>query len=254
MSGHNKWSTIKHKKAAADQKRGKVFSRYSKEITLAAKAGGKDMDMNPRLRTAVAAAKGANMPNDNIDRAIKKGTGELQGMTLEEITYEGYGAGGVAVMVFVLTDNKNRTAANVRNFFTKNNGNLAGNGAVAWQFHRKAKFTITGDAANEEKLLDVLLNAGVDVDDVTVDDGVAEIVAPPDAFAGVAKTLEGAQIPVSESSLAMIPENNMLIDDVNVARQVTRLLESLEEEDDVQAVYSNLDMSDEVMQKLAEEG
>ena len=168
MSGHSKWSTIKRKKGALDAKRGKIFSRLGREITMAAREGGGDADMNPRLRQAVASAKSANMPNDNVDRAIKKGTGELAGEALEELVYEGYAAGGVAVIVTCLSDNRNRTAADVRNIFTKAGANLAGSGAVSWMFHRKSRFVVQGEQADEETLLDVLLEAGTDVEDLQV--------------------------------------------------------------------------------------
>jgi len=253
MSGHSKWSTIKHKKAAIDAKRGQAFSRLSKEITLAAKAGGKDLDSNPRLRTAIAAAKGVNMPNDNIDRAIKKGTGELQGAALEEITYEGYAPGGIGIIITCLTDNRNRTAANIRNVFSKNNGTLAASGAVSWQFHRKARFVVEGAAANEEKLLEILLDAGADVEDVSVVENVAEILAPPEAFAAVVAALEAAKVPVAESSINLIPETLITIQEAGIARQATRLIDILEEDDEIQAVYSNLEISDDVMAKLAAE-
>ena len=253
MSGHNKWSTIKHKKAAVDAKKGQLFSRYSKEITLAAKAGGKDQDMNPRLRTAVLAAKGVNMPNDNIDRAIKKGTGELGGAAMEEMLFEGYAPGGVGVLATCLSDNRNRTAANVRTMFTKYNGSMAGSGAVSFQFSRKSRFVVEGADLTEDKLLEILLESGADVEDVSCGDGAAEIIAAPDAFALVVKTLEAAKIKITESALAMIPGNMMEIADVSLARQANRLIEALEEDDDVQAVYSNLSMTDEVMEKLAAE-
>jgi YebC/PmpR family DNA-binding regulatory protein len=254
MSGHSKWSTIKNKKAATDAKRGQAFSRLSKEVTLAAKSGGKDLDMNPRLRTAVAAAKAVNMPNDNIERAIKKGTGELQGAVLEEIMYEGYAPGGVGVLVCTLTDNRNRTAANVRSTFTKHNGSMAAANAVAWQFHRKSRFVIEGEHANEDKLMELLLDSGADVQDIIVSDGMAEIFAAADAFAAIAQTLEKAKIPVSESSIPMLPETPMVVTDPSLARQAAKLIEILEEDDEVQAVYSNLEISDEVAAKMAEEG
>ncbi|MFA4945517.1 MAG: YebC/PmpR family DNA-binding transcriptional regulator [Lentisphaeria bacterium] len=251
MSGHSKWSTIKHKKAAVDAKRGKIFSRYSKEITLAVRAGGKDAEMNPRLRTALAAAKTQNMPNDNIDRAIKKGAGELQGAVIEELNFEGYAPGGVGIVVTALSDNRNRTAAEIRNIFTKNNGSMAATGAVAWQFHRKARFTVEGAGLTEDSLLETLLNAGVDVEDVTCQDGIGEVTAPPEAFADVAKALEAAKLKVSESSIAMVPENMTEATEEGLARQAVRLIDALEDNDDVQAVYHNLCIPDEMAEKLA---
>ena len=253
MSGHNKWSTIKHKKAAADAKRGQMFSRFAKEITLAAKAGGGDADMNPRLRTAIAAAKGVNMPNDNIDRAVKKGTGELAGDSLEEMSYEGYAPGGVAVFVNCLSDNRNRTAANVRTVFTRNNSSLATTGAVAWLFHRKSRFVVNDPNLDEDGLLELLLEAEADVEDVTVSDGVSEIIGAPDAFAEIAKALEDAEITIAESSLTMVPETTVAVDEPATGRQVLRLIEALEDDEDVQEVFVNFEMSDELMETLAAE-
>ncbi len=253
MSGHNKWSSIKHKKAAADAKRGKIFSRLSKEITMAAREGGGDPELNPRLRTAIAAAKDANMPSDNIQRAVKKGTGELSGQVLEELSYEGYAPGGVAVMVSCLSDNRNRTAANIRACFTRHNSNLAGTGAVAWLFHRKARFVVRGPDLDEDTVLEILLDGGVDVEDVSALDGDVEILAPPEAFAAVAERLEKSGLTIAESGLTMVPENTVEVTDAKTARQVLRLIEALEEDDDVQQVYSNFEMSDELMEQLAEE-
>ncbi len=253
MSGHNKWSTIKHKKAAVDAKKGQVFSRYSKEITLAAKAGGKDQDMNPRLRTAVLAAKGVNMPNDNIDRAIKKGVGELGGAVMEDLMFEGYAPGGVGILATCLTDNRNRTAANVRTIFAKHGGSMAGTGAVSFQFSRKSRFVVEGAGMTEDSLLELLLESGADVEDVSCEDGTGEIIAAADAFALVVKTLENAKIKITESSLTMIPANMMEVSEVSAARQANRLIEALEEDDDVQAVYHNLGMTDAVMEQLAAE-
>lgn len=253
MSGHNKWSTIKHKKGAADAKRGKLFSRLAKEITLAARDGGGDITMNPRLRSAVSAAKAANMPNDNVDRAIKKGTGELEGGALDELNYEGYAPGGVAVIVQALSDNRNRTAAEVRNIFNKYNCNMANSGAVAWMFDRKARFVVEGEAADEEALLELLLENDVDVEQINVDDEVAEIIASPDAFGDVVTVLEEAKIEVAESNVTMIPSTTTEITDPNTARSVLRFIEVLEDDDDVQSVVSNLEMPDELMEQLADE-
>jgi YebC/PmpR family DNA-binding regulatory protein len=252
MSGHNKWSTIKHKKGAADAKRGKIFSRLSKEITLAAKAGGGDPDTNPRLRSAIAAAKAANMPNDNVERARKKGTGELGAGMLEELNYEGYAPGGVAIIVNCLSDNRNRTAANIRSYFNKGNSSLAGAGAVSWMFHRKARFQVEGEFADEDQLMELVFEAGVDVENITVEDGVAEIIAPPEAFNELMAALEAGSVPVSESGLTMVPENTVEITDLSIAKQVMRLVETLEDDDDAQEVYSNFDISDELMEQLAE--
>lgn len=253
MSGHNKWSTIKHKKGAADAKRGKIFSRVSKEIIMSAKEGGGDPTLNARLRSAVAAAKAANMPNDNIDRAIKKGTGEGSGSIMEVLTYEGYAAGGVAVIVTCLSDNRNRTAADIRSYFNKYNCNLGSNGAVSWKFHRKARFVIEGAHADEEKLFDLLLEGGADIEDISVNDGVAEIIAAPDAFGAVLTILEQASITASESGIALIPENMTEITDANTARSVQKFLDVLEDYDDVQEVFTDMDITDEVAEALADD-
>ena len=253
MSGHNKWSTIKHKKGAADANRGKVFSRLAKEITLAARDGGGDVEMNPRLRSAVSAGKAVNMPNDNIDRAVKKGTGELAGGTLDELNYEGYAPGGVAVIVQALSDNRNRTAAEVRNIFNKYNCNMANSGAVSWMFQRRARFLIEGEAANEEALFELLLGNDVDVEEINVEDGVAEIIGTPEAFGDIVAALEGEGIEVSESSVTMIPETTTEVTDAGTARSVLKFIDVLEDDDDVQSVVSNLEMSDELMEELANE-
>ena len=253
MSGHNKWSSIKHKKGAADAKRGKIFSRVAKEIIMAAKEGGGDPELNARLRSAVAAAKAANMPNDNIDRAIKKGTGGGDGVQMDTLSYEGYAAGGVAVIINCLSDNRNRTAADIRSFFNKYNCNLASSGSVSWKFHRKARFIVEGDAANEEKLFEILLDGGADVEDISVDDGVAEILGAPDAFSDILEILEKASIPVSESNIALIPENMTTITDVNVARQVQKFIDILEDYDDAQEVFTDMEISDEVAEQMEED-
>jgi len=253
MSGHNKWSSIKHKKGAADAKRGKIFSRVSKEIIMAAKEGGGDPALNARLRSAVAAAKAANMPNDNIERAIKKGTGEGGGAAMEVLSYEGYAAGGVAVIVNCLSDNRNRTAADIRSFFNKYNCNLAGSGAVSWKFHRKARFVIEGENADEEKLFDLLLEGGADVDDISVEDGVAEITAAPEAFGQILGLLEKANIVATESSIALIPENMTTVSEANVARQVNKFVDVLEDYDDAQEVFTDMEITDEVAAALEED-
>lgn len=253
MSGHNKWSTIKHKKGAVDAKRGKLFSRLAKEITLATRDGGGDPDMNARLRSAVLAAKGANMPSDNIERAIKKGLGELGGAVLEELNYEGYAPGGVAVIVQCLSDNRNRTAAEVRSIFNKYNCNFATAGAVSWMFQRKARFVVEGEGANEEALIELLLGHDIDVEEVSVEGDSAEIVASPECFAEILGALEEAGIEVSESSVTMVAQNMMEVNEASTARSVTRFIEALEEDDDVQSVVSNLDLSDEVMAALGED-
>lgn len=250
MAGHSKWANIKHKKAAADKKKGKVFSRLAKEVTVAARAGGGDIDMNPALRAAVQAAKAANMPNDNIDRAIKKGTGELGGGTMEELVYEGYAAGGVAVLASCLTDNRNRTAANVRAIFTRCNGNLAGNGAVSWMFQRKAEFIVT--QAAEDAVLETLMEADAEAEEITGEDGDVRIVTAPAEFGEVLQALEDGGYSC-EGRLVMLPDNTTEVTELAAARQVIRLIDALEEDDDVQEVTSNLELSDEVAEKLDEE-
>ena len=253
MSGHNKWSSIKHKKGAADAKRGKIFSRVSQEIIMAAKEGGGDPALNARLRSAVAAAKAANMPNDNIDRAIKKGVGGGEGTQMEYLSYEGYAAGGVAVIVNCLSDNRNRTAADIRSFFTRHNCNMANSGAVSWKFHKKARFVIEGENANEEKLFDLLLEGGADVEDISVDDDIAEITAPPEAFSSILQILEGANIQPTESSITLIPENTTVVNDIGVAKSVQKFLDVLEDYDDAQEVVNDMELSDEVAEQLANE-
>ena len=253
MSGHNKWSSIKHKKGREDARRGKIFSRLGKEITLAARESGGDEDMNPRLRTAIASAKEANMPNDNIERAIKKGTGELGGAALEELIYEGYAPGGVAIIVSCLSDNRNRTAASIRSYFTKHNGNLAANGSVSWMFNRKARFVIEGENADEEQILMALMDAGAEAEDISSSDGTAEILAAPEEFGKVADALKTAAIPIASSGVSLIPENYVTVTDETVARQVDRMTDALEEDEDVQAVYTNFDVSDDVAEKMAAE-
>jgi YebC/PmpR family DNA-binding regulatory protein len=246
MSGHSKWSTIKHKKGAADAKRGKIFTRIIKEMTIAARLGGGDPDGNPRLRAAVAEAKANNMPKDNIDRAIKRGTGEIEGVTYEEVTYEGYGVGGVAVIVEALTDNGNRTTPEIRHMFEKCGGNLGTPGSVKFQFDKKGYFAIEKDAVDEEKLMEVALEAGAD--DLQTDDPDAyEIYTAPEAFEAVRQALEKNKIPTAEAKLGMIPTTWVSVDEQK-AKQVMRLLEMLDDHDDVQNVWSNFDIPAEMME------
>ena len=250
MSGHSKWANIKHKKEAADKVKGKAFSRIGKEIMVAAKNGGGDPNSNPALRSALTAAKAVNMPNANIERAIKKGTGELGDVTFEEIVYEGYAAGGVAVLVDCLTDNRNRSISEVRMVFDRNGGNLAGSGAVARMFTRMAHFVITGEWADEDKLMDIVLDAGAE--DLTVEDGVAEIWAAPDAFEALAKVFEEKGIPTDEAEITRRPEMTVPVTDPKVASQVMRLIDRMEELDDVQRVTANYDIDDEVAAQIEE--
>jgi YebC/PmpR family DNA-binding regulatory protein len=241
MSGHNKWSTIKHKKAAADAKRGKLFTRIIKELTVSARLGGGDPDGNPRLRSAVAAAKGANMPADNIKRAIQKGTGELPGVTYEEVLYEGYGPGGVAVLVECLTDNKMRTTPEIRHLFSKHGGSLSEPNSVAWMFDKKGMFVVSADAVTEDDLMEVVLEAGAD-DMEKVDDSF-EVYTSPEGFSGVRDALDRAGIDPREASVVMSPQNMVRLDGKK-AEQCIRLLELIEDHDDVQKIYANLDFDE----------
>jgi YebC/PmpR family DNA-binding regulatory protein len=244
MSGHSKWSSIKHKKAARDAKRGKVFTKLIKEITIAARIGGGDPNANPRLRTAIATAKGQSMPNDNIDRAIKKGTGELGGARLEEIVYEGYGPGGVAIIVETLTDNRNRLVAELRNLFTRHGGNLGEANCVAWMFKKRGAITIEKRAADEDQLIEVALDAGAD--DVSAADDSYQVLTPPDRFAAVREAIERAAISVAHAEVTMIPDNTVRVSG-HVAAQLLKLMDELEDHDDVQNVSANFDISDEEM-------
>ena len=248
MSGHSKWANIKHKKEAADRQKGKMFSRVGKEIMVAAKNGGADPNTNPALRAALTAAKAVNMPNANIDRAIKKGIGELGDVVFEEIMYEGYGAGGVAVIVDCLTDNRNRSISEVRMAFERNNGNLAASGAVSRMFKRQAHFIITGEWADEEKLMDIVLDAGAN--DLIVEDGEAEIWADPENFEALAKVFEENGIVTDTAEQTRRPEMTVNITDAKVASQVIRMIERLEESDDVQNVTANYLIDDSIADQI----
>lgn len=247
MSGHSKWSTIKHKKAATDARRGKLFTKLIRELTSAAKAGGGDANTNPRLRTAVAAAKNANMPADTIQRAIKKGTGELPGEVYEEVTYEGYGAGGVAILVDVLTDNRNRTVAEIRHLFNKNGGNLGENGCVAWMFERTGLITVDVHQIDEDTLLELVLEAGGD--DVKVEEEVYEIRTSPETFDEVRTALESRNLRLGVAEITMLPQNTVHIEGKQ-AEQIVRLMDALEEHDDIQKAYANFDIPDAVLAEL----
>ena len=248
MSGHSKWANIKHKKDAADKARGRIFSRLGKEIMVAAKMGGGDVDTNPRLRSGIAAAKAANMPNANIDRAIKKGLGELGDVTFEEIQYEGYSAGGVALLIDCLTDNRNRSASEVRTTLDRNNGNLASSGSVAYMFKRQSHFVIEGENADEDKLMDLVLDAGAE--DLIVEDGVAEIWGDPSAFEAIADALAAAGITASEAAVTRRPDNTVSITDVHTAEQVLKLIDKLEDLDDVQEVTGNFEIDDSIADQV----
>ncbi len=246
MSGHSKWSTIKHKKGAADAKRGKIFTRIIKEMTVAARMGGGDPEGNPRLRAAVAEAKASNMPKDNIDRAIKRGTGELEGVTYEELTYEGYGPGGVALMVEVMTDNTNRTTPEIRHMLEKHGGNLGTPGSVRFQFVRKGFFAIEKSAVTEDKLMEIVIDAGADDLDSS-DPETYEVYASPENFEAVRQALEANKIPTVEAKLGQIPANLVTVDEQK-AKQLIRLLEVLDDHEDVQNVWSNFDIPAEMME------
>jgi YebC/PmpR family DNA-binding regulatory protein len=248
MSGHSKWATIKHKKAALDAKRGKAFTRLIKEITIAARSGG-DPDMNPRLRTAIAAAKAVSMPADNIKKAIMRGTGELEGGQIEEVMFEGYGPGGAAVLVLVATDNRNRTVSEIRHVFSKNGGNLGEQGSVAWMFERKSQISVSQEKAGEDQLMGIVLDAGAD--DLRDDGGSWLVVSPPEAHEGVLGALQKAAIETESAEIGMIPKNSIRLEGKN-AGAMLRLSEALEEHDDVQNVYSNFDVDEREMEALAQ--
>lgn len=248
MAGHSKWSKIKRTKGALDVKRGMLFSRLSKEIMVAAKIGGGNPDLNPRLRAAIDSAKAQSMPGEKIDRAVRKATGELASAAVEEITYEGYAAGGVALVVETATDNRNRTAADVRSIFTKNNGNLGGPGSVAYQFHRKGQISIPAPPGAEEKIFELITEAGAE--DLEFDGGSYLVTTPPDKLYAVADALRAAGFPPSDQSLTYLPESSVAVTDEGIARQVLRLCDALEANDDVLAVHSNFDMSDELLEAV----
>jgi YebC/PmpR family DNA-binding regulatory protein len=247
MSGHNKWSTIKHKKGAADAKRGKLFSKIIKEITVAARMGGGDPEGNARLRSALLSAKAANMPKDNIDRAIKKGTGELEGYNLEEITYEGYGPGGVAILVNCMTDNKNRAVADIRHLFSKYNGNLGETGCVGWMFGKKGFASVDKSAADEETLYDLALEVGAE--DISDQGDAYEILMAPEEIESLRTALEAKGIKYSTLEVQMVPQTNVTLTGKQ-AQQALKLMDALEELDDVQSISSNFDISDEEMAAL----
>jgi YebC/PmpR family DNA-binding regulatory protein len=244
MSGHSKWSSIKHKKAARDAKRGKLFTKLIKEITIAARLGGGDLNANPRLRTAVLTGRAQSMPNDNIDRAIKKGTGELGGVKLEEITYEGYGPGGVAIMVDTLTDNRNRLVAELRFLFSRHGGNLGESGSVGWMFKKRGVINVEKSAGDEDRLLEIALEAGAD--DLVSEDDIYQILTAPDRFSAVRDALEKADVAIASSELARVPENTVKVSG-HTAEQALRLVEELEDHDDVQGVAANFDIDDEAL-------
>jgi YebC/PmpR family DNA-binding regulatory protein len=247
MSGHSKWATIKHKKAALDAKRGKMFTRIIKEIMIAARNGG-DPDMNPRLRTAIVAAKANSMPADNIKRAIMRGTGELEGLQIEEIMFEGYGPGGAAVMVEVATDNRNRTVSEIRHVFSKNGGNLGEMGSVAWMFERKSQIVIEKDKAEEDALMALVLDAGAE--DLRGDEDTWEVISAPESHDGVLAAIEKAKIPTESAQIAFVPKNLLKLEGKN-AQAMLRLNEALDDYEDTQNVYSNFDVDEKEVEAFA---
>jgi YebC/PmpR family DNA-binding regulatory protein len=247
MSGHSKWSSIKHKKAAVDAKRGKIFTKLIKEIMVAARMGGGDPDANPRLRSAIAAAKSDNLPKDKIERAIQKGTGDLEGIDYEESVYEGYGPGGAAVLVESLTDNKNRTVADVRHIFNKNGGNLGENGCVSWMFKKKGYLAIERSSVEEELLMEAALEAGAE--DIREDESNFEVICEPDDFETVKEAIDAAQIPCIAAEITMLPDTTTNLVGKE-AEQMYRLMEMLDDCDDVQKVYTNADIPEEIVNGL----
>jgi YebC/PmpR family DNA-binding regulatory protein len=249
MAGHSKWSKVKRFKGALDAKRGKIFSRLSKEIMVAARMGGGDLNLNPRLRTAVLAARAQNMPNDTIDRAIKKGTGEIAGGIVEELLYEGYGPGGVAIILDAATDNKNRTAADIRSIFSKNHGNLVASGAVSYLFRRKGQIAVARAGVEEDNLMEIALEAGAE--DLVTDEDLYIITTPHDHLYQVGEAVKNAGIHIESQKLTFLPTTTVALANEELASQVLRLCDALEEDDDVQNVYSNFDISDELLAKLS---
>lgn len=247
MSGHSKWSSIKHKKAATDAKRGQAFTKVIKEITVAARGGGGDPTSNARLRTAIASAKAVNMPQDNVTRAIKKGTGELPGVSYEEFTYEGYGPGGAAIILEIMTDNKNRTVADIRHMFSKHNGNLGESGCVAWMFNKKGLIVIDSDKVDEDKLMEIALNAGAE--DMQRNEDVFEITTLPEDLESVREAIEKEGIEISLAEVSRIPQTTVKLEG-KYAEQMLKLMEKLEDHDDVQNVFANFDIPDEVMENI----
>ena len=249
MAGHSKWANIKHRKGAVDAKRGKIFTKLIKEITVAARMGGGDPAANPRLRSAIAAAKAVNMPKDNVERGIKKGTGELEGVSYEEILYEGYGPGGVAVLVECMTDNRNRTVAEVRSFFSKSGGNMGESGCVSWMFDKKGSILIDQEIIDEEKLMDLAIEAGAE--DVVEEGNIFQVLTAPEDFETVREALEAAELTFIEAGVSMIPQNVVEVADTKTAGSLMKLLDNLEDCDDVQNVHANFDIPDDIMEAIS---
>ena len=248
MSGHSKWSTIKHKKAANDSRRGKLFSKLVKEVTAAARIGGGDVDMNPRLRTAIATARSSNVPNDNIEKAILRGTGELEGATYEEITYEGYGPGGVAMLIEVLTDNRNRAVAELRHTLTKHEGRIGERGCVAWVFDKRGLIVVAPDSIDEEELFMIAAEAGAE--DVTASEVGIEILTPFEMFDSVLTAVQETSATVQLAEISMIPQNTVNLEGKEAERML-RLMDALDDLDDVQKVYANFDIPDSLLEAAA---
>ncbi len=251
MSGHSKWANIKHRKGRQDAKRGKVFTRIGKEITIAAREGGGDPEANPRLRLAVQNGRAVNMPMDNITRAIKKGTGEIEGVNYEEAMYEGYGPNGVAVILETVTDNKKRTVSEVRSAFTKHGGNLGEPNSVAWNFERKGVITVKTDGSSEDDILEHVLESGAD--DMEYNEESSRIICSPDSFSEANKYFDSSELEIQESQMEYIPQNMVKITDVNEARKVLKFMEIIEDLDDVQNVFANFDIDDSLVEQIASE-
>ena len=248
MAGHSHWAGIKHKKAANDAKRGKVWSKIARIIIMAAKAGGGDPGQNLTLRYAIDKAKAANMPKDTIEKAVKKGTGELGGITYEEVLYEGYAPGGVAIMIDGLTDNRNRTAPEIKKIFEKRGGSLGASGCVNWMFKKKGLITVKADAIDEDTLMDIVLSAGAE--DMENAGEIYEITCQPDAYNELKTALEEKEIPIETSELSMVPDTTVAVNDADTARKILNLMEDFEDHDDVQEVYANFDIPDEILQEV----
>ena len=249
MSGHSKWHSIRHKKGATDVKRGKIFSRINKELMVAARMGGGDPSANPRLRQAIASAKAENMPKDNIERAIKKGTGELEGVNYEEHVYEGYAPGGVALLIEVMTDNKNRAAADIRYVFNKRGGSLGEAGCVAWMFDKKGLIVFEQELVDEDKILEVALEAGAD--DVITTEDQYEVHTELASFESVKQAFDDQELQYTMAEITMMPQNTVKVDDEAQAAQVLKLMDAIEDADDVQKVYANFDIPDEILQRIS---
>ena len=248
MSGHSKWAQIKHRKAAVDSKRGKLFSKLIKEITVLARIGGPDTEMNPRLRSAVLAAKSSNVPNDTIEKAILRGTGELEGVAYEEVTYEGYGPGGIAIIIEVLTDNKNRAVADVRHILSKNGGSIGERGCVSWLFDKRGLIIVEKESIDEDELFMVALESGAD--DLTTSDDHIEIISSMENFDRSRTAIEESAATILTAELSMIPQNTVKLEGKEAERML-RLMEALEEHDDVQKVHANFDIPDEILETAA---